>query len=192
MMTNSLPIKRLPLPFLDVAEANQYLTDHPELWNTHQMRTVLTSPHREVSDIWARYNFDPSLTNTGAFKSSWQPELEPVLAPLVKQLTDHLFSGFDPEELVDGGSRLGGVLITRIPAHKQVYPHVDKGWHAGFYQKYCICLKANDDQSFCFINAQLRTISGQVFWFRNDVPHWVLNPSDEDRISMIVCIRPIQ
>jgi hypothetical protein len=30
---------------------------------------------------------------------------------------------------------------------------------------------------------------GDVYWFRNDNPHWVENNSTRDRIAMIVCIR---
>lgn len=84
---------------------------------------------------------------------------------------------------------MGGVLITRIPAGKQVYPHIDEGWHAGHYEKFAIQVKGNKEQAFCFNKESLSPETGDVFWFRNDVPHWVTNFSEEERITLICCIR---
>src|ERR1700733_14117923 len=111
-------------------------------WNTHDARTNdQTSPHREADDIWLRFGSlgDPAIANNQPFKSDWYPypELYSVLEPLVDKVYMHVT-----------GLELGGVLITRIPAGKQVYPHTDKGWHAGYYSKYCICVRANEQQSF--------------------------------------------
>ena len=36
---------------------------------------------------------------------------------------------------------------------------------------------------------ELVTASGDLCQFRNDIPHWVENDSDDDRWSLIICIR---
>lgn len=175
------PIQLLTLK-LDVTAASKALRTSIR-WNTHQDRTMdQSSPHREASDIWLRYGSiaDPALLANQPFKSDWYPypELVSVLLPLVDQVYSFV-----------SGQDLGGVLITRIPKHQQVYPHTDKGWHATNYSKYCVCIQANDQQSFNYANTSLKTTSGDVFFFDNSQEHWVLNPSDEDRISMICCIK---
>lgn len=88
-----------------------------------------------------------------------------------------------------GGKELGGVLITKIPAGKQVYPHVDGGWHAEHYEKFAILVQGNPEQEFCFESSALRCREGDSFTFDNHFPHWVTNDSPEDRITLIICIR---
>ena len=91
--------------------------------------------------------------------------------------------------VTDFGGDLGGVLITKIPPHKRCYPHVDQGWHARYYEKFAYQVQGNLEQSFNVECETLRTGSGDLFWFDNAHTHWVNNPSDEDRITMIVCVR---
>ena len=68
-------------------------------------------------------------------------------------------------------------------------PHIDQGWHAGFYEKFALQIKGNEQQSFHVEDEMLRTQDGDLFAFDNAKTHWVLNPSAEDRITMIVCLR---
>jgi hypothetical protein len=140
------------------------------------------SPHREADDIWARFGLlsDPPLrTNHRPFRSHWYySELTAVLEPVVSRLIGEV-----------GGLELGGVLITRIPPGGQVYAHVDEGCHTGYYSKYCVCIEADHQQLFSFDDAELLSVSGECFWFGNDVTHWVKNDSQNARISMICCIR---
>lgn len=175
------PIQLLNLQ-LDVQHAATALQKSIR-WNSYQLRTLdPSSPHREADDIWLRYGSldDEAVRTNQPFTSEWYayPELVAVCKPLV----DAVYSTVQ-------GVELGGVLITRIPAGKQVYPHTDKGWHASNYSKYCVCIRANLEQSFCFKGSSLWTVSGQVFFFDNSYQHYVLNPSSEDRISLIACIK---
>jgi aspartyl/asparaginyl beta-hydroxylase (cupin superfamily) len=110
----------------------------------------------------------------------WYPCAEHL--PSIKHLVA------DVMEAVEG-AQLGGVLITRIPAGKQVYPHVDQGWHATHYEKFAVQIKGNLGQMFCFKDSQLSPLEGELYWFNNQQPHWVVNNSCEDRITLICCIR---
>jgi mannose-6-phosphate isomerase-like protein (cupin superfamily) len=159
---------------------------HPEIWNEIPYRTRFPeSPHREVDDVWVRYNALENYTGDGAafnapHTSVWYPVVDKL--PSARLLALELYQRLE-------GERLGGVLITRIPPYKQVYPHVDPGWHARFYEKFVIQLRGNGLQAFCFEGEELSVQSGECYWFDNSVPHWVTNESYSDRISLIVCIR---
>lgn len=164
---------------LDVGPLRQALLDHPYLWNERTGRTASPeSPHREVDDIWCRFAPEGS---GGALEHSsvWYP---PADALPVRDMARMLMAW-------TGGEQIGGVLITRIPAGSQVYPHVDQGWHAGFYDKFAVQVAAAPKQTFRFVDQELVTLPGDLFWFDNSHSHWVTNDSDSDRITAIFCIR---
>lgn len=169
----------------DVSRLQDQLSQ-PELWNGIRLRTEHPqSPHREVSDIWVRYN---PIENFHGDMQQFNDEHEPQWYPVARQLTE-------AERIAQALSvefqalSLGAVLITKIPAGGQVYPHIDQGWHARTFEKFAVQVRGNDCQAFHFENEDLVTRDGDLFWFDNAYPHWVTNDSDEDRITLIVCLR---
>lgn len=158
---------------------------NPALWDTLPMRTQgQKSPHRELSDIWVRYNpierFDGDVAKFNApHIAQWYPVAQSI--PTAKILSERIAADFDCD--------LGGVLITRIPAGKMCYPHIDEGWHARHYEKFALQVKGHEKQSFHVENDELITFDGDLFMFDNSKIHWVTNDSDEDRITLIVCVR---
>ena len=159
----------------------------PELWNAHTLRTErYNTPHNAVSDIWVRFNpwdnfdGDPVKFTMEPHKSEWYPCIAKI--PAAWSLARKVY------RLV-GGKSLGGVLITRIPPHGEVKPHIDSGWHATHYEKFAVQIKGNKDQAFCFEDSTLSPLPGDLFTFDNSRLHWVTNDSDEERITLIVCIR---
>lgn len=177
-----LPFRFNPRPLLDQLER------HPQVWNQIRMRTSHPrSPHREVSDIWVRYNALDNLVEgmsidafNGPHESMWYPVLEHL--PAAKELAENLGQKL-------GATALGGILITRLSPGCQVYPHIDRGWHAETYEKAAIQLKGCADQAFCFQDGELSAEDGESYWFHNTVPHWVRNDSDRERITLIVTFR---
>lgn len=168
---------RLVAEGYDVAALADALKDE-SLWNGNTARTENpASPHHGCDDIWARYAVD--YRSQGPFVSEWYPiaDLIPI-KPLVDALCEHV-----------GAYELGGVLITRIPPRHAVRPHKDHGWHAETYQKFGISVAANKEQAFCFQDDELVTKPGDVFWFDNSYIHWVTNPSETPRITVIVCVK---
>lgn len=147
--------------------------------------TAYETPHKSVSDIWVRYNDwanfngDPQAFNA-EHDSVWYPVIDkiPACRALVRKVFKHV-----------KGSKLGGVLITRIPPGGEVKPHIDGGWHAGYYDKFAVQLQGNKDQAFCFEDSRLSAEPGELYTFDNSKLHWVTNDSDEDRMTLIVCIR---
>jgi hypothetical protein len=156
------------------------LQEHPELWDANNARTVgITSPHFGTNDIWCRWMKDGSLREDGSHESVWFPAS--AVLP-VRQLCYATMAQV-------GGERLGGVLITRIPARQSVKPHTDSGWHAGYYEKFAVQIASHPRQAFMFHGESLVTKPGDLFRFDNSHEHWVTNDSDEARITLIICIR---
>lgn len=177
------PILQLPAMF-DVAHVLKEIEEHPEVWNRYKARKEQYA-HSQMSDIWVRYNdynnFDGNISNFNQeHVSVWYPEAYKL--PSVIDLC------YQVEYLV-GGKRIGGVLITKIPPGCSVEPHVDAGWHASYYEKFAVQLKGNKNQAFCFDGYSYSANPGQLYTFDNSRLHWVTNNSDEDRITLIICIK---
>src|ERR1700749_537022 len=158
------------------------IEEHPGVWNRHSTR--LYGPHSKVSDIWCRYNawenFSDRESFNGPHESVWYPAADEI--PAVKVLCDEVMQYV-------AGKELGGVLITKIPPDAGVAPHKDKGWHAQYYEKFAVQLKSTPEQAFCFNDSHLSAAPGELYTFDNSRTHWVVNPSKEDRMTCIICIR---
>jgi aspartyl/asparaginyl beta-hydroxylase len=170
----------------DVSKVLAQIAAHPEVWNTHTMRTeAYQTPHNAVSDIWVRYNdWDNFHGDQAAFnawhESVWYPVIDKI--PAVRALTRTVFKHVK-------GRELGGVLITKVPPGGEVRPHIDQGWHAGYYEKFAVQLQGNEKQAFCFEDSRLSAEPGELYTFDNSKLHWVTNDSDSDRMTLIICIR---
>lgn len=165
---------------VNVAPLLWALQANPQLWNQHPGRTESPdSPHHEVDDIWVRYAPPDEASQPGPHEAMWYPsaELLPV-REIVYPLMQHVH-----------GERLGGVLITRIRAGKRCKPHRDDGWHASYYEKFAVQVQSAPGQVFSFDGESLEPRPGDVYWFDNSHMHWVDNPTDHDRITLIVCVK---
>lgn len=172
----------------DVGPLIQQLERNPDVWDRHTLRTqgYDTTPHKAVSDVWVRFRdwseFDGDAASfaNGEHESVWYPCVHQIPAAwsLARRVYRHV-----------GGKQLGGVLITRIPPGGEVKPHSDHGWHAEHYEKFAVQVKGNKEQAFCFEDGELRPLPGDLYTFQNDRTHWVVNPSAEERITLIVCVR---
>lgn len=155
------------------------LEAHPELWDQNTGRTEHpSSPHHGASDIWCRFNVPGGDGHSPHF-SQWWPAAD---ALPIREYARHIMAAV-------GGTVLGGVLITRVPARGSIKPHTDPGWHARFYEKFALQVCSNKDQAYCFEGQSLVTEPGDIYWFDNSHKHWVTNDSDEDRVTAIFCVR---
>ncbi len=183
-------LRRMPFLF-DVEALVDELETASNLWNEFDLRTNHpASPHREMDDIIVRYN---ARENFGGDRDAFNGPHDSVWWNNVDALPSARTIAFQVMTAVEG-ERLGMVLITRQPPGATCYPHVDKGWHAGHYDKYAVQLAAAPGQMFCVQphgqNPQmLETKPGDCFFFDNSIPHWVTNPTNETRMTMIVCVR---
>jgi len=173
---------------LDVLPLQKELLDNYDEFDKYEYRrTFPNSPHAQMQDIWARYNDVRPFEAKGSLEgfeaehdSIWYPVIDKI--PSVKKVV------FDLMRVVDG-ERLGGVLITKLPANGHIARHTDAGWHAQYYDKFYVPILNAKGSIFGFDDGVIDPELGQAWWFDNSNPHWVDNESDTDRIAMIVCIR---
>lgn len=172
------------------------LAANPQLWDQYDVRKTMgiSKPHAQMSDIWVRYNaferFDKN--NPAQFNAEhvpvWYPAkwALPSLRPII----------FDIMAAVDG-EMLGGILITRIPAGCGIGPHVDHGWHVNYFSKFYLSLKSSPGAVFSFqdegapenTREDVRPNPGDIYYIDNRKRHWVENNSNEERMTVIICIR---
>lgn len=172
---------------IDVAPALAQLAEHPSLWNAHtHRRDAPGSPHTEMSDIWVRFRDRAELTSPARFAEPHNPVWYPAIAalPALRPII------FDVMRAVEA-TRLGGVLITRIPPGGRIAEHHDRGgWHAEFYTtKVYVPLAANSRcVNRCEDEAVVMDV-GEAWTFDNLKLHSVENNGASDRITLIVCMR---
>lgn len=172
---------------INVLPLQMALIRQPGLFGTRTARKdgYANSPHLAMSDIWVRYNHHGNLDKgieafNGEHDSVWYPES--VKIPEVRGIALGLMA-------LVGGERLGGVLITKVPPGGKIAPHIDKGWHAEYYDKYYVPIQNDEGAVFGFDDGVIAPKLGEAYWFYNGNPHWVENNSSRDRIALIVCIR---
>ena len=171
---------------VDVLPLALEIARQPELWNRNDHRLSQTgSPHRETDDIWLRYKVAAEED-----KSKFHEPHESVWYPAFYSLPTARKLIFDLMARVEG-ERLGGILIYRVPAGKQIYVHTDSAWHAQFYEKFNISISSNPNVHFYYPEHDnaMSSNTGDVYWFKNTIPHGVKNMSQNDQIIMTVCIK---
>jgi len=169
---------------LDVSLAIAELSNNDHLFGEFNARKDAGPVMAQMDDIWLRYGDVSAMVKSGDYSalaiehdSIWLKDL-----PECKKLC------FEIMKMVDG-ERLGGVLISKLPKGGEMLPHTDKGWHAGYYDKYYIPIKNGKGSVFGFDEGDIEPLIGDVWAFDNSYNHWVKNNSDKDRIAMIVCIK---
>jgi len=166
---------------IDVSEAAKELDLNSHLFGECNARKDAGPVHAQMNDIWLRYGNIPTDGDyskiANEHDSVWLKDL-----PACKRIC------FDVMALVDG-ERLGGVLITKLPAGGKILPHTDSGWHASYYDKYYVPIKNEYGADFCFDGGVINPDIGDVWAFDNSYLHWVNNDSYSDRIAMIICIK---
>lgn len=169
-----------PKPLLTQLAAN------PQLWNEYPERKLGDSPHADMSDVWVRFRAKDELLEPKHYaeehESVWYPSSG--LLSVAKRISEELAEYFK-------ATRLGGVLITKIPAGGQIKPHHDKGrWHSEFFNtKVYVPLQSNDNCINICEDEKVNMKAGEVWSFDNLKVHSVLNQGDEDRMTLIICLR---
>ncbi len=174
---------------IDVVPLLLQIQRQPKLWDRHSLRKESEdSPHKEMSDIWLRYNDIKKYKESGDF-SSFNDEHDPVFypewyaLPAVRPIVMGLMARVE-------GTRLGGVMITKIPPGGKIKPHSDNGWHAKYYNtKLYVVLQSNLKCVNRVEDEVVRMAPGDVWFFDNTKEHEVINDGDDDRITLIVCVR---
>lgn len=172
---------------IDVIPLRLSLLLQPELWNHHNERKDFEgSSHKETSDIWIRYNDPKNLSQgyekfTSEHESIWYPAYKklPHLRPIIFGLMARCEA-----------TRLGGVLITKIPAGKCILPHADSGWHPEYYNvKIYVPIQTNNKTINHVEDESVIMNEGDAWYFDNTKIHSVENNGMDDRITLIICMK---
>lgn len=167
------------------------LGSNPDLWDMHRRRKEGPStPHSKMSDIWVRYNDVEPYEKSGNYAGFndqhfpiWYPAYQRM--PALKPLIFNLMAQVD-------GEHLGGILITRIPPGEKIAQHVDRGWHVEYHDKFYLSVKSGPGAKFICHEGDTEALepkAGDCWRFDNRLSHSVVNDSNEDRITLIICIR---
>jgi hypothetical protein len=171
---------------LDTVPIVHSLQTRPELWNQNDLRRVYPgTPHAECDDIWLRFQSDTLSPQdiVDAHESVNYPAMNAI--PGVRSIVFGLMRQVE-------GERLGRVLITRLAPGRRIYPHVDGGEHAKYFKRYQVALHSLPGVLFRAGEERVQMRSGEVWWFDNGLEHEVVNNSADDRLTLIVDIRPCQ
>lgn len=174
---------------VDTAPVLLELARNPRLWGRRRFRKdIPEGPHSEMTDIWLRYNDEKPYkakndytgfndAHDAVFYPEWYalPQVRPIVFGLMARVE---------------GTRLGGILITKIPAGKRIAPHADDSWHVRhFNTKLYVPLQTNPKCWNRVENDVVVMAPGDVWYFDNTKEHEVVNEGDDDRITLIVSIR---
>jgi hypothetical protein len=172
---------------VNVTDLALQIHQHPELWNVDTERLGPNAPHADSDDIWIRYNDKTKWLASKEWKT-FNDEHDPVWYPAFYALPAVRKLVFDLARAVEA-ERIGGIFIWRVkPGHK-IQPHKDFGWHAGYYDKFNVCIQSKPGAAFVYPDEALRDAPGDVHRFVNTETHSVVNHSDEDYVVMCVCLR---
>jgi uncharacterized cupin superfamily protein len=177
--------EQLPILF-DVSQVKAELAA-ADVWNKNPCRLSKRGPHHETQDIILRYKDETENQLSGHWKNFSDPHL-PDWYKVSDSLPSAKAIAFDLMTYVKG-EMLGGVFLYKLEPGKQIYPHVDKGWHPDYFDKFNVCIEGNLNAAFCYDDDKMIQQPGHVHHFRNDTKHWVLNEGDTDCTILCVCIR---
>jgi hypothetical protein len=173
--------------FFKVGEVNVQPLLHaiqrqPDLWNKNSLRTKFPgTPHSEADDIWLWFNSENSDDPANDRETVPYPAWD--FLPQARQIV------FDLMRAVEA-CQLGRVIITKLTPGKQITPHVDGGAPAQFYKRYQVALQSLPGAIFVIEDEKVNFKSGEVWLINNRAEHSVQNNSADDRIVMIVDVRP--
>ncbi len=172
---------------VDPAPLKLALKEKPYLYGKYDLRSRRDSPHREMTDIWVRTNdVNPYLMagDMTGFTDKHDPVWYPVYSelPEITAIVSRLMSYMK-------GESLGTILITKLPSGGKIYPHVDSGWNAEYFDKFYVPIENYEGSTFNFNGEHINPTEGEVYQFDNSKLHWINNDSLGDRVAMIICIR---
>jgi len=169
-------------------------------WNQHPYRTKMPrSPHREADDIILRFqDIELAIKDRRSYRqggcedrrppSPVVDDLEAVPYPMWWQLTETRALVYRMARQFSAG-RIGRAVITRLRPGARVYPHVDDGANADYYDRFQVCVAANKDCIFTVHGLGYGFHQGEIWWFDNRFEHSVVNNGSTDRITLVLDLR---
>lgn len=86
-------------------------------------------------------------------------------------------------------TRIGRVMINKLNAGGRVYAHADTPAHALYWSRFHVVVGAFPGVDFRCGDEHVQMQTGEVWFFRNEFEHEVINNSPHPRIHMIVDLK---
>lgn len=173
---------------INVTPLMNALQRQPELWDANPIRTQHPgTAHAQVSDILLRFNDLSEYLRTGD-PTTITDDREAIAYPAWDKLPQVRPVIFDLMRTVEA-TRLGRVIITKLPPGREITPHEDQGAPAEYYERYQVALQSLPGSLFHIGEETVNFRSGDVWMIDNRTIHSVQNNSADDRIVMIVDLR---
>lgn len=103
------------------------------------------------------------------------PEFRPVVMALMARI---------------GGTRLGRVMINKVNPGGRIFRHADSPEHCRYWNnRMHVVLQSGRGNDFECDGEHVWMRPGEVWFFRHDLPHEVVNNSDSARIHLLVDIK---
>lgn len=170
---------------VDMQPLAREIARQPELWKADTyLRDYPQGPFADVETIFCR--FPPcSVTEIERFERDqhecvWMDGA--IHLPAVRPLVFGLMASVQAE-------RLGRVMINRIRPGGRIYPHADTPVHAEYWDRHHYVVQASPGCSFRCADETVQMSTGEVWWFRNELEHEVINNSADDRTHLIIDVR---
>lgn len=161
---------------------------HPELWDQSLgIWSHDNGPHAQAHAMWLRGEDEIPYLKRGSWDGYNQYPHFPIWFPESETLTEAKKLIFNTMAMARGES-LGNVLIYTVPPGKRIIEHADDSWSVRYNDKFNICLSSNIGASFKYEDDEFYQRPGDVTFFRNDIPHSVVNNGDTDHIILCVCL----
>lgn len=173
---------RTVMTAIDVDPLLAQIAANPQLWNICDLwtRGKPQSALSDIDDIVLRYNRSsaPALNDWDHPAFQILSEAQPIIMALMAAVQ---------------GEHLGRVIISRMRPGQIIPVHTDDPMGIPLYaHRYQIPLSVKPGAIYTVDGESIYMQPGNVYWFNSQLPHWVENNSQEDRISMLADIRPFR
>lgn len=160
----------------------------PLPWEKDAIRNSPQSPHREAEGILLRFHDIKGMTNPEEILRIMFHRREVVYFPAWYGLPSAQNLVFTLM-LRLGATRLGKVMLTKLPSGGVIHPHKDEGRYAEYYSRFHVCLAGGDGNEF-IIEDEIQTMrTGEIWQTANTRRHTVVNNMPTDRIHLIIDLR---
>lgn len=178
-MTNLQMIKN----GFDVAPILQAIEKHSKLWQEKTFRQeYVGSAHRDTETIylrWARRDTRQDIQETTVAINCEALHVLPEARLLILSALKAVRS-----------CCMGRVIIVALRPGGIVKEHCDEGKYADHFERFHLCLSANDAEFFVRDqNNEIESVKmgqGELWWFNHKRSHWAENKTDHPRIHMII------
>lgn len=147
-------------------------------WNKHVDRARMFNVHREAQSLVFMFGSQepPYTSRTYPLYEAYQDLIEQV------------------EKAVSVFYRSSGVvcrsIITKLPPGKEIAEHIDTAPFFDEHRRVHVPIQTDDDIHFVVGGERVPMSQGEVWEINNKNPHKVINNSEQDRLQLIVDIKP--